>query len=74
MQLVLKGYTIRAWRLDDAESLAKRANNRKVWLALRDLFPHPQPAALAFASVGTCTGTRRSWVTASVKAYGDAAS
>jgi ribosomal-protein-alanine N-acetyltransferase len=27
--------------LDDAESLAKHANNRKVWLALRDLFPHP---------------------------------
>jgi RimJ/RimL family protein N-acetyltransferase len=73
MQLVLEGCTIRAWRLDDAESLAKRANNGKVWLALRDLFPHPQPAALAFASVRTCTGTRRSWVTGSVKAYGDAA-
>ncbi|SRR5436190_13422051 len=29
------------WRLDDAESLAKHANNRKVWLALRDAFPHP---------------------------------
>lgn len=41
MQLVLEGCTIRAWRLDDAESLAKHANNRKVWLALRDLFPHP---------------------------------
>jgi RimJ/RimL family protein N-acetyltransferase len=41
MQLVLKSCTIRPWRLDDAESLAKHANNRKVWLALRDLFPHP---------------------------------
>jgi RimJ/RimL family protein N-acetyltransferase len=41
MQLVLEGCTIRPWRLDDAESLAKHANNRKVWLALRDLFPHP---------------------------------
>jgi ribosomal-protein-alanine N-acetyltransferase len=41
MQLVLKSGTIRPWRLDDAESLAKHANNRKVWLALRDLFPHP---------------------------------
>jgi RimJ/RimL family protein N-acetyltransferase len=27
--------------VDDAELLAKHANNRKVWLALRDLFPHP---------------------------------
>jgi RimJ/RimL family protein N-acetyltransferase len=41
MQLVLERCTIRAWRSDDAESLAKHANNRKVWVALRDLFPHP---------------------------------
>jgi [ribosomal protein S5]-alanine N-acetyltransferase len=41
MQLVLKSCTIRPWRLHDAESLAKHANSRKVWLALRDLFPHP---------------------------------
>jgi len=27
--------------MDDAESLVKHANNRKVWLGLRDLFPHP---------------------------------
>jgi len=41
MQLVLERCTIRPWRLDDAGSLVKHANNRKVWLALRDLFPHP---------------------------------
>ena len=41
MQLVLERCTIRPWRLDDAGSLAKHANNRKVWIALRDLFPHP---------------------------------
>jgi [ribosomal protein S5]-alanine N-acetyltransferase len=41
MQLILERCTIRPWLLDDAESLAKHANNRKVWLALRDLFPHP---------------------------------
>ena len=29
MQLVLERCTIRPWRLDDAESLAKHANNRK---------------------------------------------
>jgi ribosomal-protein-alanine N-acetyltransferase len=27
--------------MDDAPSLAKHANNRRVWLGLRDLFPHP---------------------------------
>jgi [ribosomal protein S5]-alanine N-acetyltransferase len=41
MQLVLESCMIRPWRLKDAESLARHANNRKVWLALRDLFPHP---------------------------------
>src|SRR5215472_3063161 len=41
MQLILKQCIIRPWRLDDAESLVRHANNRKVWIALRDLFPHP---------------------------------
>lgn len=27
--------------MDDASALAKHANNRRVWLGLRDLFPHP---------------------------------
>src|SRR5262245_65987994 len=41
MKLTLMRCTIRPWRLDDAESLARHANNRKIWLGLRDLFPHP---------------------------------
>src|SRR3954451_4233644 len=41
MQLTLERCSIRRWRADDAESLAKHANNRKIWLAVRDLFPHP---------------------------------
>jgi [ribosomal protein S5]-alanine N-acetyltransferase len=41
MQVTLERCTIRPWRLGDAESLAKHANNRQVWLGLRDLFPHP---------------------------------
>src|SRR3954447_7239444 len=41
MQLALERCTVRPWRSDDAESLALHANNRKIWLALRDLFPHP---------------------------------
>jgi [ribosomal protein S5]-alanine N-acetyltransferase len=41
VRLVLERCTIRPWRIDDAESVAKHANNRKVWLAVRDLFPHP---------------------------------
>ena len=41
MQLVLEQCTVRPWRLDDAESVARHANNRKIWLGVRDLFPHP---------------------------------
>ena len=41
MQLVLERCTVRAWCPDDAAPLAKHANNRRVWLGLRDLFPHP---------------------------------
>ena len=41
MQLVLERCTVRPWQLDDAESIARHANNRKIWLGVRDLFPHP---------------------------------
>jgi RimJ/RimL family protein N-acetyltransferase len=41
MQLTLERGIIRPWRLDDAESLVRHANNRKIWIALRDIFPHP---------------------------------
>jgi [ribosomal protein S5]-alanine N-acetyltransferase len=32
---------IRSWREGDEETLPRHANNRKVWLNLRDRFPHP---------------------------------
>jgi ribosomal-protein-alanine N-acetyltransferase len=41
LPLILERCAIRDWRLDDAPPLAKHANNRKIWLGLRDLFPHP---------------------------------
>ena len=41
MELTLERCTIRDYRPSDAESLAKHANNRKIWLGLRDAFPHP---------------------------------
>ena len=55
MQLILKSCTIRPWRLDDAESLARHANNRKVWLGLRDLFPHPYTIQDAHEFLGRAT-------------------
>jgi [ribosomal protein S5]-alanine N-acetyltransferase len=32
---------LRAWRRSDISSLVRYANNRKIWLNLRDVFPHP---------------------------------
>lgn len=50
MKIILTNSTIRSFKLSDAESLAGYADNRNVWLNLRDGFPHPYTAkdALAF--------------------------
>lgn len=34
-------YIIRDWKMTDAPSVAKYANNRKIWQNLRDAFPNP---------------------------------
>ncbi len=41
MELKCGKCKVRSWRLDDVESLARHANNRKIWLNLRDRFPYP---------------------------------
>jgi [ribosomal protein S5]-alanine N-acetyltransferase len=41
LPLLLERCAVRDWQRNDAASLAKHANNRRVWLGLRDLFPHP---------------------------------
>ena len=41
MELSLGKYTIRSWRETDAEPLQRYADNRKIWLNLRDIFPQP---------------------------------
>ncbi len=41
MKLIFAEYQIRNWHMSDAEKLAQYANNFKVWLNLRDGFPHP---------------------------------
>jgi len=40
-QISIGEYTIRDWREDDAASIAKYANNKKIWINLRDAFPYP---------------------------------
>ncbi len=41
MQLDLERCTVRSFRETDAEELARHANNRQVWVQLRDRFPYP---------------------------------
>lgn len=41
MRLDLGVCGVRSFRATDAEELARHANNRRVWLQLRDRFPHP---------------------------------
>jgi len=41
VRLVLTTCEVRSWRTADAEPLARYADNRKIWLNLRDAFPHP---------------------------------
>jgi ribosomal-protein-alanine N-acetyltransferase len=41
MRLQLRTCEIRPWRNGDLNSLVQHANNRKIWINLRDRFPHP---------------------------------
>jgi len=41
MRIPLERCEVRSWRGEDAVSLPFHANNRKVWINLRDGFPHP---------------------------------
>lgn len=41
LELELRGARLRPFRLDDAKSVARYANDRSVWRNLTDGFPHP---------------------------------
>jgi len=41
MDVLLKQCRVRSWRPSDVDSLVRYANNRNIWLNLRDAFPHP---------------------------------
>ncbi|MEO8257632.1 MAG: GNAT family protein [Acidobacteriota bacterium] len=41
MHLELTTCVLRSWKTSDAEALVRYANNRNIWLNLRDRFPHP---------------------------------
>ena len=45
MELDLGRCTVRSWRWGDRESIVAQANDREVWINLRDRFPHPYTMA-----------------------------
>ena len=41
MVISIGQWRIRSWEVGDVEAIVKYANNRNVWVNLRDSFPHP---------------------------------
>jgi ribosomal-protein-alanine N-acetyltransferase len=41
MEIDCKICKVRSWKISDIDSLSYHANNRKIWLNLRDAFPFP---------------------------------
>jgi ribosomal-protein-alanine N-acetyltransferase len=41
MELPLSSCVVRSWRMGDADALVRYGDNYKIWLNLRDAFPHP---------------------------------
>jgi RimJ/RimL family protein N-acetyltransferase len=45
VRLALSRSELRSWQSGDVESLVAHANNRRIWINLRDRFPHPYTTA-----------------------------
>jgi RimJ/RimL family protein N-acetyltransferase len=55
MRLDLGDCCVRPFKVDDAAAIARYANNRDVWITLRDRFPHPYTLEDAVAFLGVAT-------------------
>lgn len=53
MLLAFDGGRVRSWRPEDAPSLSRHADSRKIWLNVRDHFPHPYTRSAAVAWIET---------------------
>jgi ribosomal-protein-alanine N-acetyltransferase len=53
--LNLRSCAIRLWSLEDAGAVQRYVNNRKIWLNLRDIVPHPYSLQDAEAFLGFAT-------------------
>jgi ribosomal-protein-alanine N-acetyltransferase len=58
MELDFSAGRIRSWRPGDEASLVRDADNRNIWLTVRDRFPHPYTPAHADAWIARVTSDR----------------
>jgi ribosomal-protein-alanine N-acetyltransferase len=56
LKTAISGCTVKSWTSTDAPALATHANDREVWLNLRDRFPHPYGQADAEAWIACDSG------------------
>jgi [ribosomal protein S5]-alanine N-acetyltransferase len=72
MRIELAQCVLRPWRREDAPALARHANNRNIWLRLRDRVPHPYSLADAEAYLQSATNNERE-LRACIEIEGEAA-
>jgi RimJ/RimL family protein N-acetyltransferase len=58
MELVLASCIVRSWSWQDRDSLVQHANNRNVWINLRDRFPHPYTSKDARSWLESVVGSK----------------
>jgi len=56
MEIILSRCLLRPYREGDRTSIARYANNRRIWINLRDRFPHPYTLADADAWIRQVAG------------------
>ncbi len=56
MHIRLQKSDVRSFRNSDAKTIARHANNRNIWMNLRDMFPHPYSVqdAREFITLAQC--------------------
>lgn len=63
--------TLRPWRPSDALALPRLANNRKIWLNLRDIFPHPYTSEDAREWLARCAAATGAPANLAIEFEGD---
>jgi RimJ/RimL family protein N-acetyltransferase len=65
-------FILRAWRRSDISSLVRYANNRKIWINLRDIFPHPYTRAEAEKWIAICESNQGPTTNFAIELQGEA--